>query len=953
MNGPIDIPVRLLPGEPVLPANATSIAAWLLPGDDPLRWLEELVAWGDDLVDIDCLVIGRGDDGRIHGLLAIAPAHKKSMPPLGARCFPYVAPVPRCFIPADAKLDPPLAGAALSKLLPSSECLYVWHPTAGWIAFEPPQTLRAPRLLGPIAPAEVAWDRAVPGTALNGRLHSIEPAIAPNADQTISGLGGDIGEKGSSLADLPPDPNEPTAMQKFGQSLMGNAARAISGIAGWMQSLAKAAGGGNPTHGKQTGAGHTGAGSGGAKGWGWLDAIQKWADDRWQQLAQHLEEQRHKELSRLMKMLERDPDAGLQYAIPFTNDGGLGRGIAPPGATLGRRNVDFNLSGLGGGQAIDAWDAGDFRQKLIARYRELASREIALGRHRRAAYIFAQLLGDLNSAAKTLEDGKHYREAAILYEHKLKNPQAAARCYRSGGLWSEALELYERLHEFETIGDLHRQLSDEEAARFGYLRALEQRLTHDDPLAAARIANEKLRDPERSLSILWGWPASKQASAALREAVRIAGSLGRHDEVRHAVERIARRAIMAPERLPDAVEEMASVCESYPDPRVRSFAESSARNVVAERLEDAPPSEVARLTKALARLVPSDKLLATDCRNYTARRAPANPPAIKRQPIERIGQWSLPEGVAWSVAGGSYRNWVAAGWQNGILHVVRGTWSGQMQELPEAYRGLTERPLLLAIHPAGVHKVLLHPIGTPTPLVDRAFPAIGGEFEETVTVGGHDSFDAATQAAAYAGAGRLIVARFDEPEIRAHEYTTIAGAITGGGITFVENKYALLEENPEEAEALIEAPVLLGHHGTTAWLASHRLLCQARPVWSCLAGQSVKTMAVTFPRQQQGVAIGFETGAMYLGASIGARDKLGETFAYDLASPKLAFIGGGYLVAAGDRGIEVNAVESRGLRVHGSLAEKLDDVIAVLPSIEPAEFGVINRAGALTHYRIR
>ncbi len=52
------------------------------PGDDPLRWFHELAAWGDDLLDVECLVIGRAADETIHGLLAIPPHHRKC-PPLG------------------------------------------------------------------------------------------------------------------------------------------------------------------------------------------------------------------------------------------------------------------------------------------------------------------------------------------------------------------------------------------------------------------------------------------------------------------------------------------------------------------------------------------------------------------------------------------------------------------------------------------------------------------------------------------------------------------------------------------------------------------------------------------------------------------------------------------------------------------------------------------------------
>lgn len=955
MSERIDIAVRLLPADLASPHAAAQIAAWFVPGDDARRWFGELVAWGDDLLNVECLIVGRAADNTIHGLLAIVPHHRKPPCPLGPRCTAYVSPVPRLLIPADAKLDPPLVGAALSTLLPSSENRYVWHPTAGFIAFEPDQVLHASALLSPIASRPSAWDRAVPGTAINSRLHSIEPLAPPNPDRTLSNLGGDIGEMGSSLSQLPPDPSEPGSLQKFGQAVRGNIGKAITAMAKWVQSLAGSATSGSATNRPPSSgrAGPSSGGQGGAGGTSWLRALQNWAEQQMQRLSEQLRDERNKELARLMKMLDRDPDAGLRYAIPFAGDNAY-RGFGSPGARLHQSNVDFNLSGIGGGGAVDPWDLGPYRQKLIARYRELASREIALGRHRRAAYIFAQLLGDLNAAAKTLEDGHHYREAAIVYEHKLKNLSAAARCYREGQFWSEALGLYERLGEYETIGDLHRRLDDDDAARHSYLRAAEQKLLQDDPLGSSRVLREKLNEHDRALSLLWGqWPTSKQASAALREAVRVSASLGRHDEVRQAVERIATQARTSPDRLLNSVDELAEICETYPDPRVRGATEFATRKLVAERLEEASSVDAPRLAKALSRLVPSDKLLATDCRNYTARRASAKPPNVatgKRQAIEEIAQWKLPEGPEWTVAAASYRNWYAAGWQSGALHIVRGTWSGRWQELYEPYRGLAQVPLVFAVHAAGLRKVLVHPIGLNIPLADRTFPVLGGDFEETVGVGGHDAFDANTQAATYAGIGALEVASVEGIELRIREYTP--SAITGGGTTLADDVRDFVEEGMFTEDDLARPFVRVGHIGTSGFATFGHSVFQSSPhQLHHRTSQTPRELAVASARQRPALAVGFETGAMFLGGSL--RDDIRQTFAYDLAEPKLAFLGGGYLIAAAERGIEANAVEARGLRVHGSISTKRSEVVAVLPCAEPAEFGVLESTGTMTVYRVR
>ena len=86
--------------------------------------------------------------------------------------------------------------------------------------------------------------------------------------------------------------------------------------------------------------------------------------------------------------------------------------------------------------------------QLRAKYMELAGREMRLGRYRRAAYIYAHLLGDLTNAAAALIAGKHWREAAVLYRDRLKRPEMAAKCLEQGGLWAEAIEFYEQLERF-------------------------------------------------------------------------------------------------------------------------------------------------------------------------------------------------------------------------------------------------------------------------------------------------------------------------------------------------------------------------------------------------------------------------------------------------------------------------------------------------------------------------
>ena len=138
---------------------------------------------------------------------------------------------------------------------------------------------------------------------------------------------------------------------------------------------------------------------------------------------------------------------------------------SPPGNELVSRDINFNLNTLGGGSPADVWNIPpDQQYLLIQQYRELAAREIRLGRHRRAAYIFAKLLGDLVSAAGTLEAGHHFREAAALYRDRLNRPVDAAKCLERAGLLDEAALIFIECGLFEQAADIYVRLERQEEA---------------------------------------------------------------------------------------------------------------------------------------------------------------------------------------------------------------------------------------------------------------------------------------------------------------------------------------------------------------------------------------------------------------------------------------------------------------------------------------------------------
>ena len=198
-----------------------------------------------------------------------------------------------------------------------------------------------------------------------------------------------------------------------------------------------------------------------------------------------------------MDMLNKDPDQGLQYALPLDGASAPGRGFAKPTSRLIRRLVDFTLRSRS--VPADPWFvSASMRQNLAARYRELADREIRLGRHRRAAYIYASLLGDWGASAAALKAGGYYREAATLYQERLKRPFDAAVCLEEGGAWDEAISIYEKLGLHEKVGQLYRKLEQHENADRAYQAAIAWHVQHGDIMAAARLWEVELRQPEEA-----------------------------------------------------------------------------------------------------------------------------------------------------------------------------------------------------------------------------------------------------------------------------------------------------------------------------------------------------------------------------------------------------------------------------------------------------------------------
>jgi len=582
---------------PTLPMHAQFVV-----GESPRVWIDEIVSWGANDHELRLVVIPRSRaDLKPIGVLVF---NRDGTPLLidhaflSTKTISYGLIGSQVYLPCDAAIEPAISVGELSQqLIP--ERTYAWHPTAGLVGVAPDDLLSVSHLFSTPKQTSVAWNEAHCGTAWAKQLVSV--ALAPDASPTVndalqSGMD-NIGSQASDIQSLDPilDPDGRTGepgnspIDKARNSMARGFAKLVRGLTNMVPGDAT-----DPT---------------------WINKLEDWAGGKLQKLNEQMEQQRFKELFRLQKLLEQNPDEGLQYALPL-NSTGANRGTAAPSSHLSQNRTDFSLSGLRSGGPADYWDIpDDLRTRLNRQYRELAEREINLGRYRRAAYIYGKLLGDLSAAARTLEAGKHYREAAIIYRKKLNRNADAARCLEKAGLWSEVIALREELQQFEMAGDVYLQLGLEDQAILAFKQAVSQKLAQQNFTGAARIEEDKLNDLEAALEVLeQGWPASNQSNLCIQEIFRLLGSNGRHDESNAWIARIENEISGATSKA-KLLQTLTGFANNYPNQTTRELAHESTFRIVSAELVDDP--FVARsFLNSIADLHPEDKLLVRDCSRF-------------------------------------------------------------------------------------------------------------------------------------------------------------------------------------------------------------------------------------------------------------------------------------------------------------------------------------------------
>lgn len=921
--------------------------AWLLPGTEASQWFEELQTWQAPLDDASCYLLPRpANFQECLGLLVTFSSQNLSIRTRRALAFGCLS--PRVFVPLDALCEPPLSDDDWRCLLPPTQDQYLWHPAAGWIALNPNLAFSIGALLRAPQRIERDWTAAQPGVAVNERLLSIQPLTIPTLQDIVRLGQGDIGTQDYRHGELPPAPGEPiggSIGQAMAQAGLTGAALAVGGIAALAKTLtaaARAIGAGQLTAAAKQATAPAASNS------GWLQSLRNWASQRQQNISSRLEALRNRQVERLLNMLTTAPDEGLRFALSLS--GGNHRGLAQPGAGLTERDVSFDLARLGGGGPADFWQlSAEMRLRLMNRYRELADRELSLRRYRRAAYIFAELLGDLQAAANALASGGHYREAAIIYEQRLRNALAAAKCLQQGGLLAEAVTIYERLNQWETVGEIYTQLQQPSDAEQAYRTAVNRLIAGQAYLEAAQLLEHKLQAPEEAYdALLLGWPHSPTARSCLDASFQWLARHQRHDQAALKIQSLREEhsELFPADNLAAA---FVKISAEYPATNVRKIAENATRVIVSQRLATANLTEAHRLLQSLAQLVPADKLLARDCQRFEdAQRAhlASAPPWRQRRHILRTAATIRLPPARWTKAVSIGETFYAAGWLKDHLIVARGNWKGAIQlpvadfwRVPAEYQN---RPVMMAADPRGLHPLYIHLQGASVRMPPAIFPATDA-FRNKLAVEPHPGCDENTITFDYGLGGSELVGKLtlDDRDNFLLQVTPYAlGSLQPGSI-----RIPLPDTSPTDNYP----PLLFLSRGSDIILGyGDRLLSHRGTYTITRLPHTIRQITGSPPHSRSRIIVACEQGGFVVWGN--EADAARSFLASELFEPVIGMNRGGRILAATRDEIQLYSTLNGNLLFQGKHPGPKINPLAVLPTDDTSTIAVVTEDGTVTVY---
>ncbi|MEN0053127.1 MAG: hypothetical protein AAGC65_05630 [Mucilaginibacter sp.] len=493
------------------------IAGAFIPGADAASWLMEIADWQVPVTLLRCYVMPISMSDNNPGGLFVIFNHKT--PTAHTVRFAYTCVTENVFIPVDAELAPACNMTELKRLAVWD--VQVFHPVIGMVGFEKADEVKLSSLIKPISEKKANWNYAHPPLAGRPPLQYIGLEPMPPMPNLLDSLAGDIGSLALDQGILDEEVysshrSDWPAKEVFAALLI------IGGIILAVVILMS----GGISHGglftpivlllfyamKNLG-----------------NSPSTPSPPRKGGISYNLQQQRERELNRLINLFDSNADEALQYAIPL-NSPYLNRGTATPSARLGQRDTNFNLGKLGGGRPGDTWNGGNFTVTLQQRYQQAANTAIASGDFKRAAYIYAHLLGSFSLAANVLKQGKCYYEAGVLFRDHIKNQSEAAGCFGESGYFSEAVEIYVNLKQHEKAAELYRLMGQETEAVKYYRTVIDEKLAANDYLRAADISLKHLDDRKEALAqLMRGWHVGNEQAKCLTTYLQLFTEPGGED----------------------------------------------------------------------------------------------------------------------------------------------------------------------------------------------------------------------------------------------------------------------------------------------------------------------------------------------------------------------------------------------------------------------------------------
>lgn len=613
------------------------VNAAIVAGAGPRIWLQEISRWKLQPEEMEWYVLPASRQaGEAAGLLVIFkdPSKVKGLEFLEA----YTEIAPKLFIPLQSKLTPEIKAEEWKSLLIWDRQLF--HPVLGFIGFEEKDRVEASALVNIGQAKDTDWSFANTGLPPWQQLSQIR-IVQPSMDDLMTLLKKDIDQK--PIEEIPGKDKGPSFLRKIFDRILLFFLKLLSWLFfGFIKIIPRPSG-------------TSGLGNISDKE-GPLEKAGKWLNKN----IANLQEKRDREMERLLKMFEENQRDALEYAIPL-NSPYLNRGETTTGGgwKLGRRPANFNPFSLGGGRAAEIWDLDNYRDSLREKYLKAAKKEIELKDFRRAAYIYAHLLGDYNAAANCLEQGGLYREAAALHKDHLKNNIAAAACLDRGGLYHEATVLYEELTWYEKAGELYEKIDDRQKAMASYEKHVEAKIKSNDYLDAARVLDKKMNDRARAKQELMnGWHSQYQPDQCLRKYF---------DMVMNGEEAVSKeiKQVYGEQTPPEKRKAFLGVLQYVKSKNRDESADQVMQDMAYEIVNGHAESGDLSLLNSLAGFVPKDKLLMGDSQRYQAKKTKS------LFPEQAEKAFAIDQSVKWMSAIRHRSQVLILGQRNGFLQLAR------------------------------------------------------------------------------------------------------------------------------------------------------------------------------------------------------------------------------------------------------------------------------------------